>query len=363
MANFLSNYLTNFGSSRDGNFAIAAALILPIAFMAGSFALDTSNAFSMKTNLQNAADSAALATSTKLMQEKGLSLLNAEEYAEKFALAQLKDSLDNYQVMSIVPKITITPTIDGLTTVWKVTVALEGNLTATPMARFFGKDTMSINVSGASESASGASKGSASLMLVLDKSGSMGWSMDGQIKIAALKTAVIGLLAEFKLADPEEIYVRIGGVSYDTKIDKKQPLKWGTKYAGKFVDKLEAKDGTDSTDAFRWALEEVTDAKEEKEHAKASGQKPKKYIVFMTDGDNNYMSADSSTKILCNEAKKGDVVVYTVAFAAPTRGQQLLSDCAYSASHFFDAKNSVELIEAFKQIGQQASKVVSRLTN
>ena len=47
--------------NRDGNFAMMASLVLPVIFVAGSLVLDTTNALSMKTSLQNAADSAALA--------------------------------------------------------------------------------------------------------------------------------------------------------------------------------------------------------------------------------------------------------------------------------------------------------------
>ncbi|SOE08616.1 putative Flp pilus-assembly TadE/G-like protein [Hoeflea halophila] len=347
---------------RGGNFAIAAALTIPLLFMAGSLAVDTTNAISMKTQMQNAVDSAALATSTRLANDKGLSLLDAKSFAEKFLNGQLQEAMNSYQAMAVKPTVSIIPTINGSSTAWKVSIVLEGSQAATPMARFLGHEKTTVKVAGTSESASGTTKGSVSLMLVLDKSGSMGWDLGGQVKMNVLKTAVIGLLTELKLADPEEKYVRIGGVSYDTKIDKKQGLKWGTDYAGKFVGKLEAKGGTDSTDAFKWAHEKVTYDKEDKEHLKETGQTPTKYIVLMTDGDNNYVSADTSTKILCDKAKKDGVKVYSVAFAAPDRGKQLLSYCASSGAHFFDAKDSAELIAAFKNIGQQASKVVSRLT-
>ena len=50
-----------------------AALSIPVLFMAGSLAVDTTNAMSMKARLQNAADATALATVTRLAQEKNLS--------------------------------------------------------------------------------------------------------------------------------------------------------------------------------------------------------------------------------------------------------------------------------------------------
>ncbi len=361
----VSAILTDFSDmirKKDGNFAIVAALTVPLMFMAGSLAIDTSNAMSMKTRLQNAVDSAALATSTHLMKEGSLTVLEAKAFAEKFLDGQLQDDMSAFTDLSVEPTVTVLPEITASGIMWKVSVALRGTQTLTPMARFLGQDKISVNVVGKAQSGSESSKGSLSMALVLDKSGSMGWTMDGQIKINVLKTAVVGLLSQFELADPDGKYVRVGGASYDTKIDKRQNMKWGTKYAGKFVNKLKAKGGTDSTDAFKWAYKKVTNKKEDKQHLKITGQTPTKYIVFMSDGDNNYISADSSTKILCDSAKSDGVKIYSVAFAAPARGKALLSYCASAEDYFFDAKNSAELIAAFKNIGQQTSEVVSRLT-
>ncbi|MCY0146203.1 TadE/TadG family protein [Hoeflea sp. G2-23] len=348
--------------NRNGNFAMMAAITLPVLFMAGSLAVDTTNVMSMKTRLQDAVDSAALATATRLLQEKDLTAVEAKAFAEKFLDGQIEEDLSAFSNMSVKPIVTVLPVTLKNGVVWKVSISLVGTQSLTPMARMLGKDEMSVNVVGMAESGSESSKGSLSMALVLDKSGSMGWTMDGLIKMTVLKTAVTGLLTQFDLADPDMKFVRLGGVSYDTQVDSKQKLKWGTKSTGKFVAKLSAEGGTDSSDAFEWAYEQVTDNNEDKEHLKESGQVPTKYIVFMTDGDNNYNSADTSTKLLCNTAKKNGVIVYTVAFAAPTRGKELLSYCATSSAHFFDAKNSVELVAAFKNIGQQTSEVVSRLT-
>ena len=82
----------------------------------------------------------------------------------------------------------------------------------------------------------------------------------------------------------------------------------------------------------------------------------------MTDGDNNSTSDDTSTKATCTAAKEDGMEIYTVAFMAPTRGQNLLKECASSASHYFQAENMAALVAAFKVIGERTSAVVSRLT-
>ena len=59
---------------------------------------------------------------------------------------------------------------------------------------------------------------------------------------------------------------------------------------------------------------------------------PRRHIVFMTDGDNNYTSADTETKATCETAKAAGVQIFSVAFMAPSKGQKLLQYCASSTS-------------------------------
>ncbi len=354
--------IADFLSNTEGNFAIMASLTLPVVIIAGSLAIDTTNALSMKTRMQNAADSAALATSTRLSQEENLSLEDAKAFAATFLQGQMEEDREVFSDMSITPVITITPIEDNGNTIWRVAVSLTGTQTLSPMARVMGRTNISVGVVGKSESASGVTQGAFSMALVLDRSGSMDWDLDGQRKIDVLKTAVGGLLDQFDSADPGHNYVRIGAASYNTYMTGSQSLHWKPKKTRDFVNALPADGGTDSTEAFNWAFTNVNSNNEIKKHKDNTGLVPQRFIVFMTDGDNNYSSADSSTKILCDKAKDAGVEVYTVAFAAPTRGKQLLSYCASSSDHFYDATSSADLIAAFKSIGRQASQVSSRLT-
>jgi len=349
--------------NKDGNFAILMSLAIPVLFIAGSLAVDTTNALSMKTRMQNAADSAALATSTRLSQEDDLSIEDARVFAATFLRGQMEEDNSVFAGMNVKPSITITPVETNGTTVWSVAIAMTGTQAVTPMARIMGRDNLNVGVVGKSQSASSnAAQGALSMALVLDRSGSMDWDLDGKRKIDVLKTAVGGLIDQFETADPKQNYVRIGASSYSTYMTGFQNLHWKPQKTRDFVDALPASGGTDSTEAFSWALAKVNAAREINEHKNKSGEVPKRFIVFMTDGDNNYSSADSSTKILCDRAKDEGVEVYTVAFAAPTRGKQLLAYCATTANNFYDARSSADLIAAFESIGKQASKVTSRLT-
>ena len=223
----------------DGNFAMMLGLILPVLVVAGSLALDTTNAMSMKTRMQNAADSAALATSTRLSREEDLSIEDARAFAATFLLGQMKEDIPVFSDMNVTPNIVITPTTSGGTTVWDVSVSITGTQAATPMARMMGRENLSVGVSSKSQSAStAAQQGALSMALVLDRSGSMDWDLEGQRKIDVLKTAVGGLLSQLETADPDQQFVRIGAASYSTYMTGSQNLKWNPDKTRTFVNAL-----------------------------------------------------------------------------------------------------------------------------
>lgn len=354
--------LSDLMPNRDGNFAMLAAVLAPVVFAAGSLAIDTTNMMSMKSHLQNAVDSTALATATRLYQEENLSIKDAKTFAAQFLEGQVEKDSTTFGAFSISPTINITPVYGVGKTTWTVAIGVTGTQAATPMARLMGRDELTVDVEGQAASGSEAKQGSISMALVLDKSGSMGWKLDGQIKINVLKTAVFGLITTLQKVDPDGEYIRLGAASYDTNLDGTERMHWNLNRVHSFAGGLQAQGGTDSTDAFRWGFESVNSQTEINEHVTKTGQEPEQVIVFMTDGENNYASADSSTKRLCDEAKASGATVYTIAFAAPARGQELLSYCASKPENYFDAKNADDLIAAFEEIGEKSSEVVSRLT-
>lgn len=351
----LRSALTN----RDGNFALFSAILMPVLLMAAGLAIDTASVMSMKVRLQAAADSAALATSSRLASEDLLET-DAVAYATQFYNGQSSSEYTTYMELAVAPTVKVDKIDDDGRDLWQVAVTVNAAQPLTPMARLLGADTMNIQVMGKSESAA-ATKSALSMVLVLDKSGSMDWYADGEKKIKSLRDAVGDLLTQMSDADPTNQYVRVGAVSYDNERDKTQSIEWGTSKVATFVDGLRANGGTDSSEAFKWAYWRVKDSTEDAAHYEKTELAPARIIVFMTDGDNNQYSADTTTKHYCDLAKEKDIEVYTVAFDAPRRGKQLLSYCATSDQHFFDASNKDELVRAFKNIGLRASNMISRL--
>ena len=95
-------------------------------------------------------------------------------------------------------------------------------------------------------------------------------------------------------------------------------------------------------------------------------QKPRKTIVFMTDGVNtksmpnatstthtgsSRTDADTATKALCKTIKDRGIEIFTVALLVDdAAAKTMLQDCATDASHYFDASAVGDLTKAFQQI-------------
>jgi Flp pilus assembly protein TadG len=86
-----------------------------------------------------------------------------------------------------------------------------------------------------------------------------------------------------------------------------------------------------------------------------------KAVILMTDGQFNtaYESTqgDSNTqaKKMCDEMRDENVLVYAVAFQAPSSAKDTLKDCAGDDSRFFDATDGTQLLDAYAAIASQLS--------
>lgn len=392
--------LTGFLRSESGNFALFSALLVPVLFVAGSLAIDTANMMSMKTRLQNAADGAALATASGLANEK-IAPSEAELFAATFFKGLVSEDKAAFDGFSATPTVKITSSGSGKKIVWQVQVAVQGSQSLTSMAHLMGRDTAQLAVSGTSQSARDASN-PLSMMLVLDRSGSMSWA-SGQKKtvmvpkycgyyyyyhyytyqcgteaglvdvpkIDVLKEAVANLVTHIRDSDATDEYARMGAVSYNyqTTSSDKLDLSWDKSKVTTFTNALVAENGTYAVDAMKWAYEKVTGSGEINAHFSKNGSKnPSKFIVFMTDGEHDTGSssqndyADKMTKEHCTSAKNKGTIIFAVAFQAPQRGKDLLSACSSGSKYYYDASSAAELTKAFNAIGEEAVKLVTRLT-
>lgn len=379
--------MTRLLRNRRGNLSIMAALILPVGLAAAGLALDMSKMISTKAALQNASDAAALAAASALAN-KGITIDEAKTLATNFIAGQMANHMDNPAVEKITPFNfggCTHVTVDERTTIGtakKFNVAVQTcyDVKYSALSKFLGQTGGRMRVSSATESTT-ESKNALSMYLVLDRSGSMSEYTDtvsGSYtcrygrrtytcytyydKVTALRIAASSLMDKLGSADPDTVLVRTGAVSYNSAMQTPTNLAWGEAASKTYISKLTADGGTDSGLAFKTAYQALAATTENTAHLNKNGQVPSKYIVFMTDGDNNYTSADTETRKWCDLARTNGIEVYTVAFMAPSRGQTLLSYCATTSAHYFAAENADDLNAAFEYIGERATETATRLT-
>ncbi|WP_377292299.1 pilus assembly protein TadG-related protein [Rhizobium sp. SG2393] len=381
--------------NRRGNFGMLGALTLPVLIGAGGVAMDMATMVMTKHELQDAVDAAALAGASA-MAGKGVS----EDEAKKIVLNYLKGQLSGSSMEKDKSKGTTPEEVASNAVVTIATKATTGNAKEytidvlagrtvyfTPLTGLFGQNSTDIKTAGTA-TASTESKNAISMYLVLDRSGSMDektqtettrtytydcgskWSpktctgtyADYYTKMEALKMAVADLLSTLDNADPTATLVRTGGNSYNSKADTPTNLKWGTKSVKSYVDALVPSGTTNSAPAFVNAYNALMKTSENAVHKAKNGQVPSKFIVLLTDGENNVANADSTTKTYCDMARKEKIEVYSIPFMAPKAGQDLLRYCATSDAHYIPAENADQLSAAFKFIGERATALATRLS-
>lgn len=395
---------------RNGNFGMMTAILLPVTLAVAGLAMDMTQVIQVRSALQDAADSAALSAASALANDETMTDAEAIEQAKLFMAAQFMNTSGTTGTSDAGTDVAAQQQSQaelaegavgsvqrtsgtGKGKTYDVTISGHYDVAMNALTRLLGYDTMRVSVSSTSQSTT-ESKNALSMFLVLDRSGSMAddtstvntaqpektvtydcstrrekktcsyTETNYYTKIEALKLAVADLTTQLDTADPDKMYVRTAAVSYNASMQTATAFEWGTSKALTYVKALTATGGTDSSGAMKEAYNKVTAASEVTAHTTKNGQtSPGRFVVFMTDGDNNYTSADTSTKATCDSAKAASVEIYTVAFMAPTRGKELLSYCATDTSHYYDANNAAELVAAFKEIGEKAAAATTRLTN
>jgi hypothetical protein len=337
--------------------------------------------------LQSAADSAALAAASALVN-KGITIDQAKTLATKFISGQMSNYLETdannkkkaFDFASCTTVTIVQTNMTGNAKKYDVKVSTCYKVDYSTLSLFLGKSGGTLTVTSSTESTT-ESKNALSMYMVLDRSGSMDEYTDTvsgsytcrygrktytcytyYTKIAALKIAATNLMTTLGTADPTATLVRTGAASYNSAMQTPTNLAWGETKVNAYVNALTATGGTDSSIAFKTAYQALSSSTEDAAHANVNGKVPSKYIIFMTDGDNNYTTADTATKQWCDAARNAGIEVFTIAFMAPTNGKQLLSYCATTSAHYFAAENADDLYAAFKYIGEKATAASTLLT-
>jgi Flp pilus assembly protein TadG len=398
-----SGFFRRFLRSRRGNFALTAALALPVLLGGVGVAFDMAAMVNQRTVLQNGLDTASL-SAVSALAAKDKTTANVRSYAVDFLVAQLSGQLPSDVVDDLKTSTTVTPnkTTVGTKTTYTVSMSARITVQLTPFSKLLGISNRQI---AAKSSTSSVVVGNAlSLYLVVDRSGSMSWVTSTTLstpsscqnyrdindwayypninstspcylnKSGALKNAASSLfdtIDSIEALDSGNKVTRTGTVSFTDSQQTPSALAWGTTNARSYVTALPAypSGGTDMSDAMDTAYQALTASSETSAHASEGNSQVQKFIVLMTDGENTGASSshnpalDTKTLTACTAAKNAGITIYTVAFMAPALGKTLLLSCSGSSSNSYTADNASELVAAFEAIAKKVSDRATRLTN
>lgn len=322
----------------------ASVSMLMIVLVVGA-AYDYNSMTTVKSRLQDSVDLAALA---------GASIARTTaSQIEVMAIQTLEDNVALIANLSLEGP----PNINIDNSAKEITVTANSRY-ETMFGNLLSLDSMSISATSISGFAIEQMNPFA-IYLVLDISGSMGWlSSDGSVKINALQTAVEDMF--YTLYSTSEnptllvTTIRSGFSTYSTVLGPTLDIEQGYNQVVNQVNSLLAAGGTNSTPGFQYAYDQIMDEMDD-----INNLIP--YIVFMTDGDNNDPAFDITTTDLCAQAKADNIIIFTVAFEAPAKGQALLQACATSLDKAYTSANAAALNAAFRDIGSEISQSVVRI--
>lgn len=379
----MKNLFTAFKRDQQGNVALMFGFILLVMMGMLAIAIDLSKAYNLRSSLIDIADSAALAGA----------YVAATDTENREAIVQ--EVIDFHVASSDFQN--MQPTIHFDDTNSELLVTLHGQV-ETSFAGFFGFSK--INVAGQSVTSFAQDEfAPISMAFVLDVSGSMNQSSSsGGSKIDALQNAVETMFNVIEDTAPRkdvlQTNIRTGMTAFDIDLVEEHtvPMGFGWTTVEHEVFQLNPGGDTNTTPAFDLAFQMLANDSHNPDNLR-------KFIILMTDGENDDLAENVNTVLLCNQAKAQGLQVFTVAFEAPELGQDLLRACAsgnnqitddidsdiYNASlsgnlnaqgsagsdvadtevdeqqYYFDAQNAHELEAAFRQIGQEIGRFEPRI--
>lgn len=280
--------LKTFLADQRGGVAIVLALsLLPIVFAVGA-AVDYSRVAHSKSRISDALDAAVISAARSLADGAKADFKLKREFSD-FFFANLEGRMGFSNRVSVVD-------FKADEAKGKVSASASSQVPMIFM-QLIGK--RNVRVSTASQVEYKIANGSGmSMFLVLDKSSSMAYKR----KIGHLKTAVWKMVEEFRILDPDHKLIRVGAVAYSSFAHLPiLPITWGGEEARRFTNRLFAAGGTASSGAVTIAYQQLTDPAEAEAHRSKNGQKHRKVMVFLTDGENNRNGEDEKTLASCTK--------------------------------------------------------------
>jgi len=323
----LISFLARYTRNRDGNIAMMFAISIFALIACIAVAIEVNRMISLRIELQDIADSAALAAAIE--ESNPDSDENPISTAQKL-IESLSVDLPNSVELA-------TPDIEINKTDKETIVELSANLDMI-FGTIFGFENRNISVeSRAVYGHSGVEP--TSLVFVLDISGSMNANMGANNRIGVLQDTVEDFFVDIQsnnnhanlLSD-----IRTGLRSYNMQVQTSESTDIQPGW-GHVLDKVETfslDSGTLPHEAMEQAVAMLKNDRMYNNHTLV-----REVIIYMTDGevdDHLITSGKNSTQRTqeaCDDAKASDMEIFAIGMDAPTQAKALLQYCATSGVH------------------------------
>jgi Flp pilus assembly protein TadG len=171
--------------NNQGNFALVVALLLPVLLLVAGISLQFATSTNLKSRLQMAADSASLATVSRIA---GGDVANhkAEEFAGQIFLAQMAEDIERFDIIDLTPNPVFTETTNGGVTTWTMKIGASASFASTPLLSILGYEIIDVSVLSSATSGNEAIQGALSMGVIVDISASMYWPIDQAAELQSI---------------------------------------------------------------------------------------------------------------------------------------------------------------------------------
>lgn len=383
MARIRHSMVSRFARDERGSVFIFVGLAIIVLLGVVAIALDLGMQGMLKTRMQNAADSAALAGALA----DGASNGQREAVARRFFALNYPDQYMDTDLTAANVGITASGT--------SVLVDTHVRQRKAELLPVLGRQTIETQAVSEVQNSGSSQTAIRDVTLVMDASGSMQYQVDetthsGGVRIEGARSAARSLVNELLCKAPS-VGSRIGWVEYastcrsaydctDSSIS--MPLNGSCGTVTSKVNSYRYQDQWNNEFSEGW-----TNGGDGMERAESlmSAARPNvvRAVVYMTDGLNNsYKSrnwcfdmqeaqvnqchgahlegarqADAPTAAACSRLKANGILVYGVAFSADAQDAEVIRNCASGPEYYFYAANTTELLAAFETITTSIKKI------
>ncbi len=414
LKNFVKSKLLNSASAysrnSEGSFAVMGAVTMAVLVAGLSIAIDVSNGWSARQTLQDTTDAIALAAAR----------------SESDNQTELTEIAQNYLDLKFPGASGSTVKLESITRNGAVVDVVTSKVQPTYFAGIFGHNGLDIRVASSAEyevrdlnlalvldttgsmrsqTSSGGTK-LAALQVAADDLITQLDGSEGEVSISVVPFAQhvnlgAGLANENWLEFPEtgnnraphnwsgcvgsrlapldtritSSVARVPGImTNQCPVSPVLPLTKNMNSVRQSIGSLQANGYTYTPAGIAWGWRTLTPSAPFTQTVNQDANKTDNVMVIMTDGrntksksgithnSNNQIPADRTMERMCENAKRDNIQIYTIAYEIQDQAtRDLLENCASASVNFFNATNGDELGDAFSQIA--TSLTVARITS